>query len=89
MAWLRSQPEDAPAPRPAPLARRSAELARRPRAVLSRLAVLAGEPAVAGGVALIAVLSCLLTLWGAATGNEQRDAVTMVGVAALCCRSRR
>ena len=55
VAWLRSQPEDARAP-----ARRRSpggrpELARRPRAVLSRLAVLAGEPRPwPAGVALIA-----------------------------------
>ena len=79
VAWLRAQPEERPAPRTP----RPGELARRPRTVLSRLGGLTAEPAVAGGVALIAVLSCLLTLWGAATGNEQRDAVTTVGVAAL------
>ena len=83
VAWLRAPARGAPRGR-APVPRPGGARARRPRAgPAAPRAACAGEPAVAGGVALIAVLSCLLTLWGAATGNEQRDAVTMVGVAAL------
>jgi UDP-glucose 4-epimerase len=97
VAWLREQEQApaaavaaaAPASTPAHAARRAFGAGarhrrfERPRAVLRHVAPVTREPVLAGMIAMVAVLSCLLALWGDANGPDQASSVSTVGFAAV------
>ena len=78
VTWVREHESDR-----VPVAPARAGRLRVPRLDLGRVALLTREPLLAGIIAMIAVLSCLLPLWQEANGPDQASSVSTVGLATL------